>query len=97
VALPRGFEETTGRSPRAAAALAEASAAVAGDSVRDISAAARAASMMLAGPWRSQARLAQADRSAFAALGAGVVSSARVSRRAGDAAPLVDWGEELPA
>ena len=99
-----------GRSPRAAAAAADASAAVVGfSSMRDISAAARAASMIVgAGPCKSQARVAQTGsegsppRGALRVRAGGVsVSSgaglSTLGSLAGEFAPDVDWGLELPA
>ena len=77
--------------------------------MRDISAAARAASMIVgAGPCRSQARVAQTGsagsppRGALRVRAGGVSVSSGAGRstlgkRAGEFAPLVDCGEELPA
>ena len=109
VALPLGLDGTIGRSPLAAAAAADASAAVVGfSSMRDISAAARAASMIVgAGPCRSQARVAQTGsagsppRGALRVRAGGVSVSSGAGRstlgnRAGEFAPLVDCGLELP-
>ena len=102
VALPRGFEGTMGRSPRAAAAAADASAAVVGfSSMRDISAAARAASMIVgAGPCKSQARVAPTGSEGSPPRGAlrgrgGVSVSSGAGRSlgvAGEFAPDVDCG-----
>tara|TARA_B100000459_G_scaffold115151_1_gene68302 strand:- start:226 stop:534 length:309 start_codon:yes stop_codon:yes gene_type:complete len=76
--------------------------------MRDISAAARAASMIVgAGPCRSQARVAQTGsagsppRGALRVRAGGVSVSSGAGRstlgnRAGEFAPLVDWGLELP-
>ena len=77
--------------------------------MRDISAAARAASMIVgAGPCRSQARVAQTGsegsppRGALRVRAGGVsVSSgaglSTLGSLAGEFAPDVDWGLELPA
>jgi len=77
--------------------------------MRDISAAARAASMIVgAGPCRSQARVAQTGSAGSPPRGALRVRAGGVSvsdgsgrstlgKRAGELAPDVDCGEELPA
>ena len=77
--------------------------------MRDISAAARAASMIVgAGPCKSQARVAQTGSEGSPPRGALRVRAGGVSvsdgsgrstlgKRAGEFAPDVDWGLELPA